>query len=205
MNHRSRFNAWNTVLRAGALGWPWGMGWGGRWEGCSGWGTHVCPWLIHVDVWQKPLQYCNWPPIKKKKKELPTFVNLSGWTFTRYTSVLVMCKSPNLLALSTFKTFNCCYTNDVDAPSLHFPETITEFRPGGKKPYPKLVLCYCLSGLKQPRFQFLMKAYTDPFSCLSLHSWFITNFSSSCFFFFSAKIRLRSARWTALSSMARKQ
>ena len=21
------------VLRAGALGWPWGMGWGGRWEG----------------------------------------------------------------------------------------------------------------------------------------------------------------------------
>ena len=31
----------DTVLRAGALGWPWGMGWGGRWEGGSGWGTHV--------------------------------------------------------------------------------------------------------------------------------------------------------------------
>ena len=29
------------------------MGWGGRWEGGSGWGTHVCLWLIHVDVWQK--------------------------------------------------------------------------------------------------------------------------------------------------------
>ena len=25
---------------------------GGRWEGSSGWGTHVHPWLIHVNVWQ---------------------------------------------------------------------------------------------------------------------------------------------------------
>ena len=45
------------VLRAGALGRPRGMGWGGRREGGSGWGTHVNPWLIHVNVWQKPLQY----------------------------------------------------------------------------------------------------------------------------------------------------
>ena len=27
--------------------------------GRSGWGTHVNPWLIHVNVWQKPLQYCK--------------------------------------------------------------------------------------------------------------------------------------------------
>ena len=47
------------VLGAGALGRPRGMGWGGRWEGDSGWGTHVNPWLIHVNVWQKPLQYCK--------------------------------------------------------------------------------------------------------------------------------------------------
>ena len=26
--------------------------WEGRWEGGSGWGTHVHPWWIHVDVWQ---------------------------------------------------------------------------------------------------------------------------------------------------------
>ena len=45
------------VLRAGALGWPRGMGWRGRLEGGSGWGTHVNPWLVHV--WQKPLQYCE--------------------------------------------------------------------------------------------------------------------------------------------------
>ena len=25
----------------------------------SGWGTHGNPWLIHVNVWQKPLQYCK--------------------------------------------------------------------------------------------------------------------------------------------------
>ena len=35
------------VLGAGALGWPRGMGWGGKWEG-----THVHLWRIHVNVWQ---------------------------------------------------------------------------------------------------------------------------------------------------------
>ena len=47
------------MLRAGALGWPRGMGWGRRWEGGSAWGTHVNPWLIHVNIWEKPLQYCK--------------------------------------------------------------------------------------------------------------------------------------------------
>jgi len=56
---QSRFEAWDRVLRAGALGWPWGMGWGGRWEGISGGGTRVHQWLICVDVWWKPLQYCK--------------------------------------------------------------------------------------------------------------------------------------------------
>ena len=30
---------------------------GGR--GISGWGTHVHPWPIHGDVWQKPPQDCK--------------------------------------------------------------------------------------------------------------------------------------------------
>ena len=47
------------VLRAGALGRPRGIRWGGRREGGLGSGTHVNPWLIHVNVWQKPLQYCK--------------------------------------------------------------------------------------------------------------------------------------------------
>ena len=47
------------VLRPGALGRPRGIGWRERWEGGLGWGIHVYPWLIHVNVWQKPLQYCK--------------------------------------------------------------------------------------------------------------------------------------------------
>ena len=48
-----------TSARGWCLGRPRGMGWGGRREGGSGWGTHVNPWLIHVNVWQKSLQYCK--------------------------------------------------------------------------------------------------------------------------------------------------
>ena len=47
------------VLGPGALGRARGIGRSGRWEGGSGWGIHVYPWLIHVNVWQKPLQYCK--------------------------------------------------------------------------------------------------------------------------------------------------
>ena len=47
----------------GARGWCTGMtqrgGMGREVGGDSGWGTHVTPWLIHVNVWQKPLQYCK--------------------------------------------------------------------------------------------------------------------------------------------------
>ena len=62
------------VLRASALGRPRGMGWRGRREGGSGWGTHVNPWLVIVNVWQKPLQYCKLISlqlikINEKKKE----------------------------------------------------------------------------------------------------------------------------------------
>ena len=89
-DHQSRFDAWDRVLRAGALGWPWGMGWGGRWEEGSGWGTHVHPCLIHADIWQKPLQYCklisfqlkliNWFLINKK---LISYLNAYLWNLGR--------------------------------------------------------------------------------------------------------------------------
>ena len=46
-----------------------------HWEDPEGWGTHVNPWLIHVNVWQKPPQYCKVISLrlikineKKKKK-----------------------------------------------------------------------------------------------------------------------------------------
>ena len=62
------------VLGPGALGRPRGIGQRGRWEGGSGWGIHVNPWLIHANVWQKPLQYCKvislqLIKINEKKKE----------------------------------------------------------------------------------------------------------------------------------------
>jgi len=49
---QSRFNARYWMLGAGALGRPGGMVWGGRREEGSGWGTHVCLWRIHFDIWQ---------------------------------------------------------------------------------------------------------------------------------------------------------
>ena len=46
----------------------------GRLEGGSGWGIHVTPWLIHVNVWQNPQKCCEVISLqlikKKKKKEL---------------------------------------------------------------------------------------------------------------------------------------
>ena len=46
-----------------AQGWCTGMtlrdGMGREVGGGLGWGTHVNPWLINVNVWQKPLQYCK--------------------------------------------------------------------------------------------------------------------------------------------------
>ena len=46
----SQVGCMRQVLRASALGRPRGMGWTGRQEGGSGWGTHINPWLIHVNV-----------------------------------------------------------------------------------------------------------------------------------------------------------
>ena len=59
------------ALGPGAQGRPRGIGWRGRWEGGSGWGIHVNPWLFHFNVWQNSLQ-------KKKKKieNSPSLVDL---------------------------------------------------------------------------------------------------------------------------------
>ena len=76
------------VLRPGALGRPRGIGWRGRWEGGLGWGIHVYPRLIHVNLWQKPLQYCKVISLqlikiyKKEKEKKKNFA--SGNTFQTY-------------------------------------------------------------------------------------------------------------------------
>ena len=43
--------------------------WGGRWEGCSGLGTHVYPWLIHVNVWQNQYSIVKQNKVKIKIKK----------------------------------------------------------------------------------------------------------------------------------------
>ena len=89
------------VLGPGALGRPRGIGWRGMWEGGSGWGAHVNPWLIHVNVWQKPLQYCKVISLqlikineknKKKKQKKPCSINTSyfaefSWKYVIYLKI----------------------------------------------------------------------------------------------------------------------
>ena len=56
------------MLGAGALGRPRGMVWGGRREEGSGWGTHVCLWRIHFDVWQNQYNIVKFKNKIKLKK-----------------------------------------------------------------------------------------------------------------------------------------
>ena len=74
------------VLRPGALGGLRGMGWGGRREGGLEWRTHVNPWLIHVNVWQNPLQYCEVTSlqlIKINGKKLVQTLSNYQWHFSQ--------------------------------------------------------------------------------------------------------------------------
>ena len=58
-DHQPRLDAWDKC--SGLVHWEDPEGWDGEGgeKGGSGWGTHVNPWLICVNVWQKPLQYCK--------------------------------------------------------------------------------------------------------------------------------------------------
>ena len=73
-------------------GWTWRQGNWNYWiwdaekkwvdkEGGSGVGTDVHPWRIHVDEWQKPLQYCK---VKKQIK-----LEKKKWTEPRW------CETPS--------------------------------------------------------------------------------------------------------------
>ena len=96
------------VLRAGALGWPIGLGWGGWWEGASGWGTHVNPWLIHVNVCQKSLQYCKIISLQLIKiNEIKIKNKICGW----YLSLVL--ESFQLLFLQIF-----LLSHSLPAPSV---------------------------------------------------------------------------------------
>ena len=51
---------------SGLVHWDEEMGCGGRWEGGSGWGTHVHPWQIRVRVWQNQYNIVKYKKIKIK-------------------------------------------------------------------------------------------------------------------------------------------
>ena len=93
------YHMWNRspvqvrCMRQGAQGWCTGMTPrdGMVREGGSGWGTHVQPWLIHVNVWQNP-QYCKIISLQLKKIN-----NLKTW----------------FVKLSLFKIYNSEWNNAI--------------------------------------------------------------------------------------------
>ena len=78
-SHQSRFDARYWMLGAGALGRPRQMVWGGRREEGSGWGTHVCLWWIHFDIWQNQYNIVKLNKIKLKKKRNSLEIWRVGW------------------------------------------------------------------------------------------------------------------------------
>ena len=82
------------ALGPGALGRPGGSGWGGRWEGASGWGRHVNPRPFHFISMYDKIHY------KKKKKKGVSFVSgityletekWTGWPNTFLSRVQELC------------------------------------------------------------------------------------------------------------------
>ena len=60
------------------------------WEGGSGWGTYVNPWLIHVNVWQKLLQYCKVISLQLIKKIFHCFTSASLKLMPRFPTVFLL-------------------------------------------------------------------------------------------------------------------
>ena len=69
-SRQSRFDARYWMLGAHALGRPRGMVWGGRREEGSGWGTRVCLWQIHFDIWQNQYNIVKFKNKIKFKKNM---------------------------------------------------------------------------------------------------------------------------------------
>ena len=82
---------------SGLVHWDDPEGWDGEGggKGGPGWGTHVYPWLIHVNVWQKPPQYCKvislQLKLKKKKKKETNSLHHSVQVYTACLGVQPLC------------------------------------------------------------------------------------------------------------------
>ena len=70
IDDQGKFDAWSRALKAGALGQPRGMGWGGGREGHSGWGDTYAAMADSCRCMAKnPPQYCKVINHRLKKKK----------------------------------------------------------------------------------------------------------------------------------------
>ena len=80
-DYQPRLDAWDKC--SGLVHWedPEESGVEGGGRGGSGWGILVNSWLIHANVWQKPLQYCKVISLQlikiNEKKSQPLGIALS--------------------------------------------------------------------------------------------------------------------------------
>ena len=76
-------------------------------EGGSGWGTHVNPWLIHINVWQKPLKYCKVISLqlikingkKRERKKLYAYLSHAFYWFTSMSFNIKTCLNDEIIVI----------------------------------------------------------------------------------------------------------
>ena len=104
------------LIKFGVLWHP--RGWGGVGGGreIQEGGTYVCLWLIHINIWQKPVQYCTTIILQLKINEKVTSVYLRTFKFFVVVLVLQSC-------LTLCDLMDC----DPSDPSVHeiFPGRYT--------------------------------------------------------------------------------
>ena len=86
----TRFDAWYRMLRDGALGWPRGILWGGKWEGSSGWGKKekntsdkmtLIPFSFSCVI--VPVWFCNWDHLIPSGEGSYLVLPLPYWFITK--------------------------------------------------------------------------------------------------------------------------
>ena len=125
------YHTWNRSpvqvprMRQGAQGWCTGMT---QTDGMGrelGGEPHVYPWLFHVNVWQKPLQYCKVISLQLKKIQECHGVPSVLSSFHRFSYInafhFVWCPPTDLYPS---KTLNDNFTSSRDtSPEIRFPQT----------------------------------------------------------------------------------
>ena len=118
-DRQSRFNASDRVLRTGALGWPWGMGWGGRWERGSGWEhTYTHGWFM--SMYGK--NHYNVVISLQLKKKICSLHQLEYWGMGRWGSwkAVAFCFQRDVVASGTVSSGNVDLKKNKQLKSCEF-------------------------------------------------------------------------------------